>query len=122
MAIYKNQSFPARLSCALQGLAHGLRAEPSLRAQAVVLAAVLIALLLLRPGAVWWALVVLASAAVLSAELFNTAIEQLADELHPAQSPGIRIVKDCAAAGVLIASLGALGVAVALVLHLLAPA
>jgi len=117
--IYKNRSFPARLSCALQGLVHGLRAEASLRTQAVALAAVLLALAVLRPGAVWWALVVLASAAVLSAELFNTAVEHLADELHPAESRAIRIVKDCAAAGVLIASLGALGVAVALVLHLL---
>jgi hypothetical protein len=34
----------------------------------------------------------------------------------------MRIVKDCAAAGVLIASLGALGVGAALVLHLLSPA
>jgi diacylglycerol kinase (ATP) len=122
MSAYKNQSFPARLSYALQGLAHGLRAEASLRTQAIVLVAVLIALLVLRPGAMWWALVLLASAAVLAAELFNTAIEHLADELHPADSPGMRIVKDCAAAGVLIASLGALGVGAALVLHLLSSA
>ena len=84
--------------------------------------AALIALAVLRPGAIWWAMVLLASAAVLAAELFNTAIEHLADELHPADSPAMRIVKDCAAAGVLIASLGAVGVAVALVLHLLWPA
>jgi diacylglycerol kinase (ATP) len=63
--------------------------------------------------------VLLASAAVVAAELLNTAIEQLADELHPHDSPGIRIVKDCAAAGVLVAALGALGVAVALAVHLL---
>jgi diacylglycerol kinase (ATP) len=116
---YKNHSFPSRLRYALQGLAHGLRAEASLRAQAILFVAALIALVVLRPGALWWALVLLASGAVLAAELFNTAIEHLADELHPADSPGIRIVKDCAAAGVLIASLGALGVAVALVVHLL---
>jgi diacylglycerol kinase (ATP) len=119
---YKNHSFPSRLRYALQGLAHGLRAEASLRAQAILFVAALIALVVLRPGALWWGLVLLASAAVLAAELFNTAIEHLADELHPADSPGIRIVKDCAAAGVLIASLGALGVAVALVVHLLSGA
>jgi len=118
---YKNHSFAARISYALQGLSHGLRAEASLRTQAIVFVAALIVLAVMRPGAVWWALVLLASAAVLAAELFNTAIEHLADELHPADSPGMRIVKDCAAAGVLIASLGALGVAVALVLHLLMP-
>jgi diacylglycerol kinase (ATP) len=122
MNAYKNKSFLTRLSYALQGVAHGLRAEASLRTQGIVFVAALIALVVLRPGALWWALVLLASAAVLAAELFNTAIEHLADELHPAESPGMRIVKDCAAAGVLIASLGALGVAVALVLHLLSHA
>jgi undecaprenol kinase len=76
----------------------------------------------LRPAAVWWALVLLSSAAVLAAELFNTAIEHLADVLHPEESPGVRIVKDCAAAGVLITVLGALGVGAALLVHLLSGA
>jgi diacylglycerol kinase len=119
---HKNQSFRARLSHALRGLAHALRAEASLRIQAAFFAAAVVALLLFRPGPIWWALVLLASAAVVAAELLNTAIEQLADELHPNDSPGIRIAKDCAAAGVLVAALGALGVAVALALHLLRPA
>jgi undecaprenol kinase len=96
-----------------------VRAEASLHVQAVSLAAAVVALLLLRPAPVWWALVLLAAAVVLSAELLNTALEQLADELHPQDSPGVRRAKDCAAAAVLIASLGALAVAVALAVHLL---
>jgi diacylglycerol kinase (ATP) len=120
MSSHKNQRFSARLGFALRGIAEALRTEASLRFQAVVGAAALVVLLVLRPPAVWWALVLLASAAVLSAELLNTAIEHLADLLHPQQSPGIRLVKDCAAAGVLVAVLGALGVAAALVVHLLA--
>jgi diacylglycerol kinase len=87
--------------------------------QAAVFTAAMTALIALRPAAVWWALVLLASAAVLAAELFNTAIEHLADLLHPEESPGVRIVKDCAAAGVLVTVLGALGVGVALLVHLL---
>ena len=94
-----------------------MRSEASLRLQALAGAAALAVLLALRPPAVWWALVVLASAAVVAAELFNTAIEHLADVLHPQQSPGVRVVKDCAAAGVLIAVLGALGVAAALLVR-----
>jgi len=116
---HKNRSFPARLNYALQGLAHGLRAETSLRIQVVFLAAAVLVLLVFHADAVWWALVLLASAAVLAAELLNTAIEHLADELHPQDSPGIRIVKDCAAAAVLVASLGALAVGVAFAVHLL---
>jgi undecaprenol kinase len=80
---------------------------------------VVIALLLLRPGPFWWALVMLASAGVLAAEMFNTAIEHLVDHLHPEIHPRIGVVKDCAAAGVLIASLGAVAVMVALAVHLL---
>ena len=115
----KNLSFLHRLRFALAGLGHALRSERSLRTQAAMLGLVLLALIVLRPGALWWAAVLLASAAVLAAELFNTALEALVDHLHPDQHPRIRIVKDCAAAAVLIASLGALAVGVALALHLL---
>jgi diacylglycerol kinase (ATP) len=119
MSLYKNQSFRARLGFALQGLVDGVRAERSLQVQLLALAAALAALGILRPGALWWALVLLSSAVVIAAELFNTALEGLADALHPHDHPAIRIAKDCAAAGVLVAVLGALTVALALALHLL---
>ena len=77
-------------------------------------------LVVFRPGPLWWALVMLASAGVIAAELLNTAIEHLADHLHPQLHAKIRIVKDCAAAAVLVAALGALAVALALLIHLLA--
>jgi len=110
----KNQAFSARLCFALRGLGHGLRAERSLRTQVVVSIGVAVALLILRPAPLWWALVIACSTAVVAAELFNTAIERLADHLHPQLHPEIRVVKDCAAAAVLCLSVGALGVAVAL--------
>ncbi|MGH8133675.1 MAG: diacylglycerol kinase [Steroidobacteraceae bacterium] len=119
MSDWKNQAFHVRLGFALHGLAHGLRTERSLQFQAGTLLATLVALAVLRPGALWWAAVLLASAAVLAAELFNTALERLADQLHPEAHPQIRLVKDCAAAAVLLAVLGALGVALALAAHLL---
>jgi undecaprenol kinase len=56
---------------------------------------------------------------VIAAELFNTALEHLVDHLHPETHPRIRIVKDCAAAAVLITVCGALVVGLALGLHLL---
>ena len=116
---WKNQSFPARLRFALHGLAAALRTEQSVRWQAAALAAALVALAVLRPRPVWWALVLLASALVIAAELLNTAIEALADHLHPAEHARIRLVKDCAAGAVLVAVLGALAVALALAVHLL---
>lgn len=120
MRAHKNNSFPTRLGFALRGLSYALRTERSLQIQALVLLLLMVALVLLEPGPLWWALTLLASGAVIAAELFNTAVERLADELHPQDSPGIAVVKDCAAAAVLVAVLGALGVGAALLVHLLA--
>jgi diacylglycerol kinase len=58
-------------------------------------------------------------AAVVACELINTAIEALADHLHPAQHPAIGLTKDVAAAAVLVCSLASLAVGTAfLVGHL----
>ena len=96
-----------------------MRTERSVRLEAMLLALVAVALVVLRPGPLWWAAVMLASAAVLAAELLNTAIEALADHLSPEVHPQIRIVKDCAAAAVFVAVSGAIGVGIALAVHLL---
>jgi undecaprenol kinase len=122
MNVHKNRAFAARLGFALRGLAHAVRTERSLKIQMLALLLVIATLVVLEPGALWWALVLLASSAVLAAELFNTAVERLADELHPEDSVGIGVAKDCAAAAVLVATLGALAVGAALLAHLLAAA
>jgi diacylglycerol kinase (ATP) len=114
----KNKSFATRLRFALAGLGHAIGAERSVRTHLMFLVGVLAALAYLRPAPVWWALVLLISSAVIAAELFNTAIERLADHLQPEPHPQIRIVKDCAAAAVLVLSAGALCVAAALALSL----
>ena len=116
---FKNHSLPQRLRYALHGISHALRSESSVQFQAGALVAVIAALCLLRPRPVWWALVLLASALVVAAELLNTALEELADHLNPAEHPRIRLVKDCAAGAVLVAVLGALGVALAFAVHIL---
>jgi diacylglycerol kinase (ATP) len=118
MSQLKNQPFGVRLRFALAGLAHALRTERSLRTQLAALLVACIVLLRLRPEPLWWALVALAAGGVLAAELFNTALERLADHLHPQVHEGIRIAKDCAAGAVLLASLAALGVGAALAVHL----
>ncbi|MEJ1962023.1 MAG: diacylglycerol kinase [Gammaproteobacteria bacterium] len=120
MGASKNQPLAARVLFACAGLVHGARSERSLQLQLIAFGVMLIALTVLRPEPVWWALVVGSSALVIAAEMFNTAIEALADHLHPEIHPSIRIVKDCAAGAVLVASLGAVGVGVALVAHLCA--
>jgi diacylglycerol kinase (ATP) len=54
-----------------------------------------------------WSLIVIQIALVWSAEAFNTAIEKLADLVSADYHPVIKIVKDTAAAGVLILAISA---------------
>jgi len=116
----KNRPFPQRLRFALAGIAYAIRTESSFRTHSIAAAAAFAALAWLRPAPVWWALVTLTTVAVLAAELFNTALEQLADRLHPEEHPQIKVAKDCGAAAVLVFSIGAIVVAAALLLDALA--
>jgi diacylglycerol kinase (ATP) len=111
----KNQGLLRRLGFALTGLQTTWRTEQSFKVHVIATAAVLGVLLWLEPAPVWWAIVTLTVAFVLATEIVNTAIEGLADHLHPEQHPAIKAVKDCAAGAVLVASVAALAVAAALV-------
>ncbi|MEA3178072.1 MAG: undecaprenol kinase [Gammaproteobacteria bacterium] len=118
MTVHKNQPFVHRFRFALMGLAAAWRSERNFRIQVGALVAVVVVLIVLGIEPVWWALVLLTSGSVLAAELFNTALEHLADHLHPDTHAQIQIVKDCAAAAVLVASCAAVAVGVALIVHL----
>lgn len=113
----KNRPFRQRLGFALTGISAAWRGEASFRIQLGAAAGVLLALLWLRPAAVWWALLATVVAMVLAAELFNTALERVLDHLHPELHPTIRIAKDCAAGAVLVLSLAAVAVFGALLVH-----
>ncbi len=52
-----------------------------------------------------WAIIMLASGMVLTAELINTAIEKTMDYLKPDIHPRVKIIKDIAAGAVLIAAI-----------------
>lgn len=112
----KNSSIRVRLGYALDGWRAAFAEERSLRTHVLFIIAAIIALLILRPKLVWWALFAIISVVVISAELFNTALERLSDHLHPDIHPAIKAVKDIAAAAVLVTSIGALLVAGLMVL------
>jgi undecaprenol kinase len=114
----KNQTLLRRVTFAVAGLTCAWRTENSFKTHVVAAVAVIAVLLWLRVTPLWWAIASLTIAFVLAAELLNTAIESLADHLHPDQHPAIKTVKDCAAGAVLVASVAALGVAAAFVYDL----
>jgi undecaprenol kinase len=100
----KNSRFLQRMQFAFAGIRSAFASEKSFRTQSLVAAGVGVVLLALRPSPLWCVVLIGVSALVLVTELLNTAIEHLADHLHPQMHPQIKIVKDCAAGAVLIAS------------------
>lgn len=93
---------------ALRGVADLVRSQHNARLHLAATVGVLLAGALLRVGRQEWALLALATAGVWAAEALNTAVEFLADALHPARHPLVGRAKDAGAAGVLLASAGAL--------------
>lgn len=111
----KNRPFRERLGFALEGIRSGWRRESSFRTQTMLAGAAALALIVLRPAPVWWALVAVTCALVLALELLNSAMEAVIDLLHPGIHPAIKIAKDMLAGAVLAISFAALVVGVALV-------
>jgi diacylglycerol kinase len=103
----KNQSFPNKLRNALAGVRVAWAAERNFRIEAVLGLVAVVVFALVRPAALWWALIILCVALVLAVELANSAVEALADHLHPETHPVIGKVKDMLAGMVLVMSLGA---------------
>jgi diacylglycerol kinase len=114
----KNGSFIYRLGFALTGLRQAWQREKSFRSHVICAAGVFIFLLVLKPGFLWSALVILVASLVIGVELINSAIECLADHLHPDRHPEIKAVKDLGAAAVLVFAVASLAVAALMILSI----
>jgi diacylglycerol kinase len=93
---------------AFEGLRHALRTQRTFRLHLAIAAIITILVIWLPLSSVEAALVVSAMAAVLVAELFNTAVEAVVDMLVERNHHQVaRVAKDVAAAAVLITSVAA---------------
>lgn len=110
----KNKPLSKRIKFALDGINIAFQTEKSFRSQIFFSILSIVFLIIIRPKAMWWALFLLANSSVLGAELLNTSIENTLDLLHPEKHGLIARAKDCAAAAVLVTSIGAVGVLMAL--------
>ena len=99
-----------RFGFAIQGIIAAAKSEWSFRVHLLATILVIIFLLISKPEPIWCAVILFLIGAVLSAELFNTALESALDAIHPNPHPLIKKAKDCAAGAVLILSLGAVAV------------
>lgn len=93
---------------AFDGLRHALRTQRTFRLLLAIAAIITILVIWLPLSSVEAAVVVIAMAAVLAAELFNTAVEAVVDLLVERNHNHVaRAAKDVAAAGVLITAVAA---------------
>lgn len=114
----KNRPFLERLGFAIAGIGIVRRREKSFRSQLALAVLAVTAVLVLRPGLLWTALVLLATGMVLALELVNAALEYLLDHLHPAHAEEIGRAEDAAAGAVLLASVTAAGIGALMLLSL----
>ena len=112
----KNRRFIERLSFAVAGVVTGWRRERSFRTHTVFTGLAAVALIVLRPAPIWWALVAVVVALVLALELINSAVEAVIDHLHPELHEEMRAAKDMLAGAVLVLSFAALVTALMLVI------
>jgi diacylglycerol kinase len=100
--------FRMSLFAAINGIRYVIRNETNFRIHLVFAVLVIAGGLVFSISSENWVLLFLSMAFVLSAEIFNTAIEVLCNKVQPAQDPLIRIIKDVAAGAVLLSAIAAI--------------
>lgn len=98
------KAFLQRVAYAWAGWRHFFATEANGQIQAAVAMVVVVAGFALRITAQEWLWVLLCIGMVIGLEMVNTAIEALANRLHPEHHPAIKVVKDVAAGAVLWAA------------------
>ncbi len=95
---------------AFAGIADLYKTQPNVWIHTTVALLVILAGFYFSISTIEWCLIVIVIAFVISAEAFNTALEHLTDLVSPDYHELAGKTKDVAAAGVLIAAIGAAGV------------
>lgn len=102
------------ITFAWQGICLAWKREHNLRLHFLVVILLVISTIAAHLDRLEIIAITLAATLVLTLEMTNTAIEKLADHLHPQKHSEIAFVKDVLAGAVLISAIGATIVAVAI--------
>jgi diacylglycerol kinase len=90
-----------------EGIGYAIRTQANVRIHLTITTLVIIAGLWLQLSPIEWAILVVMITVVLSAELFNTALEATLDRVSREEHPLAKVGKDVAAGAVLISAVGA---------------
>lgn len=92
---------------AFNGIWQILLREPNFRIHLLAATAVVIFGFICNLNSTEWLIIVITIGIVMSAELFNSAIEKIVDLVHPARSEKAGLIKDMAAGAVLVTAIAA---------------
>ena len=103
----RGRSWGRKFRDAFRGVAVGVRGQSSFRVHFLFAALVIAAAALLRASWIEWAVLLLCIAVVLTAEMFNSALESLAKAITDKHDPRLADALDTGSAAVLLAAIGA---------------
>ena len=104
------KSWYNKFACAFSGLFWALRTQSSCWVHVTMTVAVVVVAVAVGVELWQWSVLLLTIGAVISAELFNTAIEELVNVLHPEHDERIGRVLDISAGAVLVVSIASVAV------------
>jgi len=93
---------------AFEGLLTLWKEEPNARIHSLAVIIVILAGIFFEVNKWEWLMLTLMMGLVITAELFNTAIERIMDHVTPEKHPKVKVIKDLSAAAVLVLALTAL--------------
>lgn len=92
---------------AIEGIISSFKTERNMKIHVLAMIFVIALGLFFKLNKVEWCFIIIAIASVISAELFNTAIETVVDMVSPERNPKAKLAKDIAAGAVLVVAIGA---------------
>ena len=104
---HSDRSWPEKFRCALRGVYLGMRGQSSFYVHLFMTLAVVAAGEVLQVGKPEWYILILCITSVLTAEMFNGALESMARAITRQENPHVGGALDIGSAAVLVASVGA---------------
>lgn len=92
---------------AIQGILSSFKTERNMKIHVLAMAIVIALGIFLKLSKIEWCIIIITIVMVISAELFNTAIETVVDMVSPQKNPQAKLAKDIAAGAVLTLAIGA---------------
>lgn len=92
---------------AIEGFISSFKTERNMKIHVLAMIIVIILGAFFKLDKIEWCIITIVIVVVISAELFNTAIETIVDMISPEKNENAKLVKDIAAASVLVLAIGA---------------